>query len=126
MLTLLPGRTVTESCKLQGTTHANCGATVYESGSTSAMTTAFDVASIPYGGFQPVTVTATLPGEGSASTGASASATTASATQATATGTKATDTAATSTNTNAALPMLAGKTCWTAGAVAAMAGFVVL
>jgi cobalamin biosynthesis Mg chelatase CobN len=104
--------------------------------------TAVDVASIPYGGFLPVHVTATEDGGAAASTGASVSATTASATTGTSTGTStgsatvvtgtgsessaATAAASQTESTNAAMPKITGNARWVAGGAAAALALVVV
>ncbi|KAJ6127426.1 hypothetical protein N7523_003038 [Penicillium sp. IBT 18751x] len=136
---------VTENCKFQGTTRATCWANIISDGSSSSLSTAFDVTSIPYGGFMPVHVTATETGGAAASTGASVTATTATATG-TSTGTSAgtsTGSAATLTgtvsesstatasstkteSTNAAMPRMTGNARWVAGGAAAALALVVV
>lgn len=105
------------------------------------MSTAIDVASIPYGGFLPVHVTATEDGGAAASTGASASATTAtatatstgtstgSATSVTGTGSESSAAPATTSHTestNAAMPKITGNARWVAGGAAAALALVVV
>ncbi|KAJ5126168.1 hypothetical protein N7448_005479 [Penicillium atrosanguineum] len=126
--------TVSEDCKFQGTTRATCWANIVSDGSSSSMSTAFDVTSIPYGGFMPVHVTATESGGAAASTGASVSATTAtatgtstgtstgSATTLTSTGSDSSTATASSSkteSTNAAMPKMTGNARWVAGGAAA-------
>ncbi|OOQ86800.1 hypothetical protein PEBR_19653 [Penicillium brasilianum] len=124
---------IAETCKLDGTTSATCWATVVSGTSTSSESETFGIATIPYGGFQAVHVTATQTGGAAASTGASASASTASSTGSgstttgTSTGTASqsgkTATSAASTtashSSNAAMPMMTGNGIWVAGGAAA-------
>lgn len=101
-----------------------------QDGTTSSTSTDFDVASIPYGGFMAVHVTATQTGGVAASTGASASASTAASTgvstSATTTGTgtasetkTAGATASHTQSTNAAMPKMTGNARLFAGGAAA-------
>lgn len=106
-------------------------------GSTAAMTSAIDIASIPYGGYMPVHITATETAGASASTGASASPTTASPTTTLAKGTTtltgtvtstssaSAASASTSDSSNAAMPMVTGHARWVVGGAAALALAVV-
>ncbi|KAF3392555.1 hypothetical protein F1880_008836 [Penicillium rolfsii] len=133
---------VSESCKLDGTTSATCWGAIASGTVTSTESSSFNIATIPYGGFQAVHVTATETGEASASTGASASAPTAtvtttttssasttaetatgSASQTTHTGTSAATTSA-SHSSNAAMPMMTGNALWVAGGAAAALALV--
>lgn len=124
---------------MEGTTSADCWATIVAGGSTSSFSTGVGVATIPYGGFQAVHVTATQTDGISASTGALASASTATMTTAstgsasttagTSTGTapqsqsdktsSATASSTASHSSNAAMPMMTGNALWVAGGAAA-------
>lgn len=106
-------------------------------GTTSSMSTAVDVSSIPYGGFIPVRVTATQTGGVTASTGASASASTAASTgtstnsATTITGTSSGSNTATAVSsqtqsTNAAMPKMTGNARWVAGGAAAALALAVV
>ncbi|KAJ5182640.1 hypothetical protein N7492_000256 [Penicillium capsulatum] len=116
---------VNQACDLKGTTSAACSASYVDGGKTSQISTEIAVASIPYGGYQEVRLTATETGA-SATTGASGSATTATATATTA-GTAASTSAekTESTSTNAALPAVTAKAPWAVGGVAAALALVV-
>lgn len=121
---------LTQSCRLQGTTFASCGATVDSSGSTSTLHSTITVSNIPYGGFQAVHVTATQTAGAGTGAGAGTSATTATATS---TGTTTTTngsgsssmTASKTGSTNAAMPMITGNARWAVGGAAALALAVV-
>lgn len=113
--------TINQACDLMGTTRAACTASYVASGRTSLISETVNIATIPYGGYQEVRITATQTGA-SATTGDSASASTA-----TSTGTTATDTASSasaqkteSTSTNAALPAVTGNAQWAVGGAAAL------
>jgi len=134
---LTPRRTVSQSCKLQGTTHANCLWTIYSDGTTTSTSVDFDVASLPFGGFMPVHVTATQTDGVSASTAASVSASTATSTgtstgsavtsTSTASGSNtATATASRTESTNAAMPKMTGNARWVAGGAAAALALAVV
>ncbi|KAJ5897084.1 uncharacterized protein N7473_006483 [Penicillium subrubescens] len=134
--------TISQSCKLEGTTSAFCWGAITSGTVTSTDSTSFGIATIPYGGFQAVHVTATQTGDASASTGASASAPTATMTKTTAsigstttatstgtasqTGSTGTSTASTSAShsSNAAMPMMTGNALWVAGGAAAALALV--
>lgn len=134
----LDGRTILESCNLEGTTSATCWGTMIYGNVTSTESTAIDIATIPYGGFQAVHVTATETGRVAASTGASASAPAATVTntstgastgttsQSTNTATSAAAAASTtaSHSTNAAGPVMTGNALWVAGGAAAALALV--
>ncbi|GLI79200.1 hypothetical protein PoHVEF18_007528 [Penicillium ochrochloron] len=131
--------TISQSCKLEGTTSAACWGAITSGTMTSTESTSFDIATIPYGGFQAVHVTATQTGDAAASTGASASAPTATMTKTTTSSASGSTTTGTSTGTasqsgstgtstasssashssNAAMPMMTGNALWVAGGAAA-------
>ncbi|KAJ5369231.1 uncharacterized protein N7496_008991 [Penicillium cataractarum] len=132
--------TISQTCKLDGTTSATCWATVVSGTMTETESDSIGIATIPYGGFQAVHVTATQTGGAAASTGASASASTATSTStgsgSTTTGTSTgsasqsgkTSTSAASTSashsSNAAIPMMTAHGLWVAGGAAAALALV--
>ncbi|KAJ5601414.1 hypothetical protein N7510_010948 [Penicillium lagena] len=125
-------QTVSQHCKLQGSTHVDCVASMISDSSTSALTTGIDIKSMPYGGFRAVHITATETGNASPSTDAAATAlTTASTTLAhptnfTGTVSSTSSVAATTTGTsNAAMRMITGNTRWMVGGAVALAMAVI-
>lgn len=139
-MSLNPRRTISQTCKLDGTTSATCWATVVSGTMTSSESDSIGIATIPYGGFQAVHVTATQTSGAAASTGASASASTATSTSsgsgsnttgastatASQSGKSATSAASTTTShsSNAAMPMMTGNGLWVAGGAAAALALV--
>ncbi|KAJ5088385.1 hypothetical protein N7456_012001 [Penicillium angulare] len=127
--------TIVETCTVEGTVSAACWAVEYAASTTATISTEAAIASIPYGGFMAVHVTATETGGSSATTGASVSATTAASTASGSTGTasESTGTASqssnsasatpegTSTSSNAGMPMMTANPLWVAGGAAALA-----
>ena len=127
---------ISQECDLQGTTRAACSVSYNAGSMTSTFSTAVDIATIPYGGYQEVRITTTSTGA-AATTGASVATSTASstgtssssssgsssgsgsATASSATGTAATTSAQTSESTNAAMPAVTGHAHWAVGGAAA-------
>lgn len=112
-----------------GTTRAACSLSFLEDGKTSHVTETVQIATIPYGGYQAVHITATQTGA-SATTGDSASASTATSTGSSSTTTNTAASASAektqSTSTNAALPAVTGNAQWAIGGVAAALALAVV